>query len=335
MIRIKHFNIYTIKLKRKICFFSFGLLLFFFINNSEVVGQGFNAEVTSDTTTILIGQQFNLQLILSHPKAQVVNWIDIPDTLGKLEVVNKSALDTLPSDPALLRLRQVLTITCFDSGYYVIPPFQFSYKQAGDTTSLIAATRPLLITVNTIPVDTTKAIKAIKAPVEVPWTLADFLPYIGIVILLALLIWLVLFLKKKFKKKEVLFTPTIPTRPAHEIALEELKKLEDEKIWQQGDFKQYHTRLTDIIRQYIENRWQIPALEQTTDEIVAGFSKGMLPAELLEKLRSTLQMADLVKFAKMVPVAYENEQSISIVYEIVRLTAETPMSANEAKEATI
>ncbi len=295
--------------------------------------QGISATATSDTTTILIGQQFNLKLELTHPKNQSINWIDIPDTLGKLEIVSKSKIDTLPVNGALLSRRQTLTFTCFDTGYYVIPPFVFAYRQSPDTATLLAETRPLLVTVNTIPVDTTKAIRDIKGPVEVPWTLSDFLPYIGAVILAALLIWLILYLRKKFKKEKVITAPVIPARPAHEIALEELKKLEDEKIWQQGDMKQYHTRLTDILRAYIENRWQLPAMEQTTDEILGGFTKGMLTADLYEKMRITLQAADLVKFAKLQPVAYENEQSMAFAVEIVKLTAKTPMSAQEAREA--
>ena len=60
----------------------------------------------------------------------------------------------------------------------------------------------------------------------------------------------------------------IPIRPAHEIALEELNKLDAEKIWQQGNFKSYHTSLTDIIRMFIEHRWQVNAMELTTDEIL-------------------------------------------------------------------
>ena len=295
--------------------------------------QGISASASSDTTTILIGQQFNLKLELTHPRNQSISWIDIPDTLGKLEIVSKSKIDTLPGDGALLTRRQILTFTCFDTGYYVIPPFLFAYRQSPDTTTLLAETRPLLVTVNTIPVDTTKAIRDIKGPVEVPWTLSDFLPYIGAVILAALLIWLILYLRRKFKKEKIIAAPVIPSRPAHEIALEELKKLEAEKIWQQGDFKQYHTRLTDIIRAYIENRWQLPAMEQTTDEILDSFTTGMLPVELYEKMRLMLQTADLVKFAKLQPVAYENEQSMAFAYEMVTLTAKTPMSAQEAREA--
>lgn len=321
----------TVLLKaRKLSFLLFLLLSFF---RQETSGQVVSATAKSDTTTILIGQQFNLRLELSHPKGQQVDWINIPDTLGKLEIVQKSSIDTLQGDASVLRRKQVLTFTCFDSGFYVIPPFQFIFKQTGDTATFVAETAPMLITVNTIPVDTTKAIRDIKAPVEVPWTLADFLPYLGIVILLGLLVWLIIYLYKKRKKKEPLYTPVAVTRPAHEIALEELKKLEEEKLWQHGNFKLYHTRLTDIIRLYIENRWQIPALEQTTDEILDGFSAGMLNEELFGKLKSTLQIADLVKFAKLEPVVYENEQSLTNAYELIRLTAKRTLSDEADKEA--
>lgn len=298
----------------------------------QTFSQGIVAVAKTDTTTILIGQQFNLQLQLSHSKNLNIQWVEIPDTLGKLEIIQKSGIDTITVDAANLSRRQTLTFTCFDSGFHVIPPFQFSYRQAGDTTVHVAETRPLLITVNTIPVDTTKAIKEIRGPVEVPWTLADFLPYIGGVILLALAGWGIWYYLKKRKKKTVHAAPAIPTRPAHEIALESLRKLEEEKIWQQGNHKLYHTRLTDILRTYIEHRWQLPALEQTTDEILAGFSKGMMTEELFAKLRIVLETADLVKFAKMQPVAYENEQCMADGYDFVKRTAKTAEIIQE-KEA--
>lgn len=314
------------------------LSLFSFVTLGS--SQGVSVKAFSDTTTILIGQQFNLQLQLSHPLSQKINWIDIPDTLGKLEILQKSKIDTLLGDASLLTRKQILTITCFDSGFYVIPPFLFSYQQAGDTLTNYAESQPLLITVNTIPVDTTKAIKDIKAPVEVPWTFSDFLPYIGGVILAALLIWLLIYYLRKRKKKEILVVSSIPKRPAGDIALEELKILEAEKLWQQGNFKLYHTRLTDILRQYIENRWQITALEQTTDEILESFSRSnqdvsnkMLTTDLHEKLKYTLETADLVKFAKSVPVAYENEQCLANVYELVRLTDKKLVTDFMDKEA--
>jgi hypothetical protein len=125
----------------------------------------------------------------------------------------------------------------------------------------------------------------------------------------------------------------IPSRPAHEIALEELNRLEAEKLWQQGNFKMYHTRLSDIIRAYIEHRWQIPALEQTTDEILSGFSKGMLEEELYRKLKHLLETADLVKFAKLQPVAYENEACMADSFALVRQTAVKALKPNDRKEA--
>ena len=300
---------------------------------ATALSQGVNATAKADTTTLLIGQQFNLDLILSHPKSQPISWIDIPDTIGKLEIVQKSKIDTVQGDASLLIRKQTLTFTCFDSGFYVITPFRFIYHQPGDTTTLSAETQPLLVTINTIPVDTTKAIKDIKGPVEVPWTFADFLPYIGGVIALALLAWLVYYLVRKYRKKPAITAPVVPSRPAHEIALEELNRLEAEKLWQQGNFKMYHTRLSDIIRGYIEHRWQIPALEQTTDEILSGFSKGMLTEELYQKLKYTLEMADLVKFAKLQPVAYENEECMAHSFAIVRQTAKSSLQAEERKEA--
>src|SRR6185312_1103337 len=164
-----------------------------------------------------------------------------------------------------------LTITSFDSGYYAIPPFTFVYQFEGDTARHKVETEPLLLMVKTIPVDTTKPIKDIKAPVEVPFSWEDALPYIigGVaIILVAILVyWLIKRFRKRTVKEEALAKPA---RPPHEIALEELDALEKGKLWQNGNYKLYYSRLADIVRIYIENRYGINAMEQPTEETLAS-----------------------------------------------------------------
>ena len=134
----------------------------------------------------------------------------------------------------------------------------------------------------------------------------------------------------------VLLYLLIPTRPPHEIALEELKKLEAERLWQQGLIKQYHSRLTDIIRTYIEHRYGIIAMEMTTGEILVALSRAISEKESSEKLSLLLQLADMVKFAKVQPLPGENEmamqQSTDFVIATKEMKKENPKSLSE--EAT-
>ena len=124
----------------------------------------------------------------------------------------------------------------------------------------------------------------------------------------------------KRKKKEPVPQIIIPKIPPHVTALEQLHKLKDEKLWQGGKLKEYHSALSDIIRQYIEHRFYINAMEQVSDEIMYSFRTVDLNDELKGKLRQILFLADMVKFAKEQPLPNENETSWNNAYEFVMAT---------------
>jgi len=122
----------------------------------------------------------------------------------------------------------------------------------------------------------------------------------------------------------------IPLRPAHEIALEELRKIESKKLWQQGLYKQYQSAVADAIRAYIEHRFTIPALELPSDETLEHFKRNHITPEAFEKLRQILMLADIVKFAKAIPVGSENELSMQQAIDFVILRK--PVAKEDFKE---
>ena len=285
-----------------------------------------------DSNKILIGQAANIEIELKQNRSQTIPWFQLPDSIGKLDIISKSTIDTIKnSDPAILDRKQVLTVSAYDSGYFVVPPFEF-YNN-GDTSQKAAETNPLLISVYVVPVDTTRPIKDIRGVVEVPLTWRDYLPWIlGILggIILAFIGYY--FYQKRKNRPIFILEKKIPKRPAHEIALEELNKLDAEKVWQQGNFKSYHTRLTDIIRQFIEHRWGVNAMEFTTDEILQHSFATQLSNASREQLAIMLRLADMVKFAKAQPLANENEQSMRSAYDFVNANAPQLFAPEEKKE---
>jgi hypothetical protein len=308
----------------------FFLMLLFVFFVSRIVAQNFSAVARIDSNEILIGKQAHVTLEITHAKNQKIQWAEIPDTLGKVEIIDKSKIDTaLAADSSTIINKQRLVLTCFDSGYYVFPPFRYVDASNPDTAKNFAETQPLLLTVNTIPVDTTKAIKEIKGPVEVPFSIEDLLPYIYGLLILAAIVVATIYLYKRFKKKPVVKIYEKPKRPAHEIANEELNKLREEKLWQKGDFKSYHTRLTDIIRLYLWHRYDVNGMEMTTDEILSNHFIKQTDQESFSKLKYILELADFVKFAKLIPVANENEQSLSNAYDFISATKLTVASVAE------
>ena len=124
-----------------------------------------------------------------------------------------------------------------------------------------------------------------------------------------------------------------PKIPAHIIAFGKLEILKGEKLWQEGKLKQYHSSLTDIVREYIENRYKIQALEQTTDEILWSFRNVAIDEESKTKLKRVLVVADLVKFAKEIPLPAENEMSLTNSYDFINGTKREEEKAIDNKNS--
>lgn len=311
--------------------FSICSVMFIFSTSSA---QNITLNAKLDTNQILIGDQINLVLDILCPKNTNISFPNITDTLSeKVEIVSQSKIDTIfTNDKEMISYKRKILITSFDSGQYVIPSLFFVVKNQEklDTISSL----PQILNVYTLPVDTTKnEIMDIKQPYGAPLTFREVIPYILYSILAILIVWLVFYIVKHRKKRiPLLKILEKPKEPAHIIALRELDKLKNEKLWQNNKVKEYHSEISEIIRRYIENRFQIMALEQTTEEIISAIKiTSNLEEPKIEILNKTLRLADLVKFAKVEPLPDENETSLRNSYQFVNET-KLEMKENEDKK---
>ena len=294
-----------------------------------------------DSSSISIGGQTKIQLDIKYKTDQgdiKIKWPELNDTIIKqIEIVEKSKIDTTLLDkqnPVEIEQHQTITITSFDSGYFAIPPFKFIVN---NDTNKIFETEALLLQVNTLAVDTTQAIKDIKGPVDEPFDWKELIPYLtwGGIALAAIAIIVFLFLKFFPKKKEKVKEEK-QKLPAHIVALQALEKLQEEKLWQEGKIKQYYSALTDIIRLYIEQRFKVNALEQTSDEIMLNFRSLVVDAESKERLRQIFNVSDLVKFAKEQPLPNENEMCMQNAFAFVKGTLrEDPSTSSGSNKSEI
>ncbi len=276
--------------------------------------------VQTDREEIMIGEQIQMTLTIQSSAADTVMFPLIGDTLRKqVEVLSRSKVDTSFEGAQLDQkvLTQSFILTSFDSGYFPVEPLLATIN--GDTF----ASNPFLVGVQTMKIDTTKGIVDIKEIEEVPFAWKEWIqenwPWMGLIILaLALITMVSLYFAKEREKPEPV-APSIPTRPAHELALERLDRLREEELWQQGKIKEYYSELTEILRAFIEDRFAIPAMEQTTDEIVQAMRHYPdFTDENRTKVKRLLFLADLVKFAKEKPIGQENETHFTTVEEFVR-----------------
>lgn len=276
------------------------------------IAQERSLTLSSDRQEIVIGEQVQLQLVLKSHAGDTVQFPIIGDTLiTEVEVLNRSTVDTAyeGNDLSQRIFTQQITVTSFDSGYFPIPP------RIATINGTEVLSNALLISVQTIDIDTAQGIYDIKAIVETPFSITEWLEenwkIFAIAIPALLLITLLSFwlLSRKPKKKE---EPIIPTRPAHIIAMERLAAMETEQAWLKENSKPYYSELTDVLREYIEHRFKVPALEQTTEEIHASLRRNPdLSSSSLQELKQLLFLADLVKFAKEKPSVQEKELNLN------------------------
>ena len=252
-----------------------------------------------DTTNIRIGEQFQLKISVDETQNVIIPKIQ----LKGLEVIDSTRIDTIKN--SLIR-RYILT--GFDSGAFYIPQQQIFVKNQAFLTD------SLLINIATIAIDTTKVKKfPIKSIKKEPYTFDDFRIYIYLILAILAIIgfWIYWFVIRK--RKETEDAPTYRTLPPFEEAILRLNELDEKLLWQNNKIKEYYSELTEIVRGYIERELKVPALENTTDEVLAmikdfkNVDSIETSKETIKKLKDLLQEADLVKFAKSKPLAIEIE----------------------------
>lgn len=275
-----------------------------------------------DSTTLFIGDQTDLHL---RATCEVGEQVQLPvlseELIPGIEIVDKTIIDTAMLNDGRVQYNQYVTLTSFEDSLFYIAPLPFV---SGDDT--VWSESLTLNVVQPFEMDSTDmAITDIKGIYKAPIWLWGTLRWV----LLALAIagigvggyYLITYLQSRARKSEDEVLPTEPLRPAEEVALEKLDAIREQKIWQTGQVKEYHTQLTDVVREYIARRFEVSSVEQTSDETLRAM-RGLLSdkKELYESLREMLTLADLVKFAKWTATPDENEKSLRSAYTFVKET---------------
>jgi hypothetical protein len=312
----------------KVTLFAFLLLTGFCF---KARAQYIKVESQADRLSMPIGDQTILHVSASMPLKTDITFPEIVDSIGKIKIVKSLKADTVvdKNNPNLETISHSYTITSFDTGVYVLPQFTFHTKTGDIKTGTIT------LQIKSVPVDTTKAFYDIKEPLAVSYNLWDWLKdhWVIVSIILAIILivlGIIYYIKNKPKTVEQVEAARVYT--IDEIAIIKLNELNDKKLWQQGDIKLYHIELTEILRDYLEKRYNVQAHEQTTDQIFDGLKSKGLTKESSNILLQILKLADLVKFAKHQPTAYENEQSMENAIIFIQQTRVIPQPVQNKEE---
>ncbi len=277
-----------------------------------------------DPDSIMIGDRFDYVIDVEKDLVQEVDFPVFEPRDGKLELVESFPVDTLLRDGRHLKLRKRYRLAAFDEGKYNLGVAQVLYADKNILDTLYGRDS-LRLQVATFQIDSTsQSIYDLKAQKTLPFRLCEIKDYITwglfILLLLAAGAWgLHRWLAKRGKGFGDLFKPA-PPLPPHVAAIQALETLHNQKLWQNNRHKQYYSGLTDILRTYIAGRWGIGAMEMTSDEIIEAMRGQELPDKARMDLTSILRDGDLVKFAKAMPDAEQNEADYLKAYYFVEET---------------
>jgi hypothetical protein len=299
------------------------LLLFLFLAvfvNNHLLAQKITVNAALDSTVMKIGDHAHLSFTVSQkPNQKVIMPIFSDSIKGGLELVEPMKLDTVKSQDGHILVSQHYVVTAYNDSLLYIPPFPFVLN--GDT---VWSKSLSLKVVQPFKIDTaSNSITDIK-PVMDPkfdWMRLFIILLIILAIHGLIVLGMVLYCKY-FKKSPILDTKSQELLlPPHVVALSYLDKIKQEKAWQQGRSKEYHTQLTEVLREYIERMYKINSMEMTSEEILDQFRFLRLEQKSVYLcLQQILKLADLVKFAKWDATPDEHELSLMNAYLFVNQT---------------
>ncbi len=288
--------------------------------------------------SIGIGDRFDYVIEVEKDLVQIVEFPEFsPKQDDKLEMVKSLPVDTLLRDGRQLRLSKRYRMAAFEEGLYNLGLAQVLYVDKNIIDTLSSSGDSLRLEVTTFQIDSTsQSIYDVKGQKNLPFRFAEIAGYVkwavGILLVLAAILYAVVrYLHSRGKHLRELFK-TPPPLPPHVEAIQALEALHNQKLWQNDKHKQYYSGLTDILRTYIARRWEVSAMEMTSDEIIAAMRDIELPDKARMDLTTILRDSDLVKFAKAIPEAEQNEADYLKAYYFVeetKLTEEDPATANE------
>ena len=274
-----------------------------------------------DSASIFIGQRIGMTLEVSADAKSTVElpeWDSLAQVAPGIEFVRAEQTDTsLLNDGKRMMLSRRYYFTSFDSALYLMP--EMDVKVDGkDYLSKKLALKVVTFDIDTLHADSIFGIKEELAP---PFDWAEWREVIWFCVLALVIGGLLGYVIYRLKTNKPIIRRIRNKRrqPAHQVAMQKIEQIKEEKIWQSEDSKEYYTQLTDTLRNYIKERYGFNAMEMTSFEIIQKLQE-VNDEEAIQELRELFQTADLVKFAKYSTLINENDRSLVNAIEYINQT---------------
>lgn len=291
----------------------------------------FYAVETPDGQPHTVGDLITLRLEVIHPADSTVEMPQVEAEWGEFEVVDQTGQDTVRNNDGTATTRKDIVVSLFEPGQYQTPPLVITHHKADNTTEELGA--PVIpLKISSVLVEDDDTLRDLKPPFEME--VPPIWPYVLAGVLLAAvagggMFWAGRWAYNKWWRKtlpaELTPQPAIDLRPPEVIAHAELDRIEALALPAHRQFKEHYSLVTDCLRQYLENRYQVSALEQTTDEIQTSLWRSKVASqEMARDFVDVFRRSDLVKFARYTPPTLEAEQLVQEARGMVDATTPKP-----------
>lgn len=288
------------------------LLISILIFQNYIISQNIIITAKSDSTEIRIGSATKINLNAKFNSPTKIIWSGLKDSIGAIAILEKSEVVRKEKEENV-----TIIISAYEAGKY---NFQIPILAISKNETTQVFSNAIILQVKSIQIDTTKPFKDIKPPKTLPISLEEILFWFGIIVLIVALTYAIIYFWKKRKLKTGELKIEEEKIPPFDLAMQKLNEIEKAKIWQNGNLKKYYSDVTMVVREYFENEFKISALESTTNEFLKDLKVGNFNKNILDKIKESFELADLVKFAKQTTTLNENENAIIIAREIIELT---------------
>ncbi len=312
----------------------FILLLGLWPGQAVVLAQSPDAEVefylepTEADKPVTVGDRIRLRLEVNHPAGSTVELPQLETEWDGFEVVEQTEPETIDNEDGTATTGQDIVVTRFEPGQFQTPPLVVTHRPVDGSTEELAA--PLIaIRITSVLTDITY-LRDIKPQAELPepavWPLVAG-SLMTTLLLTGLLAGTALWFYHRWRTRPIpaeLPLPIIDTRPPEVIALAELDRIEAMNLPTQNKIKEHYSLVANCLRFYIEGRYNIPALEQTTTELRAAFRRSTVSMQDVAAFMTIFSESDLVKFARYNPPSGEINGLVGRARTVVEATTHAP-----------
>jgi hypothetical protein len=283
----------------------------------------------AEAAEITVGDPVRLVLEVTHPAGSVVLLPQLEAEWGDLNVYGQSPPTTETHDDGTATTRQEIDARLFAPGTFSTPPLAVTVSDSGGQLTEVDVA-PASITVSSVLVEGDTSLRDIKPQVDLPFT--ALWPWLVGGLLVAAAVGGFLFWRRRRQARGA--AAVVDNRPPHQVALDQLAHIAQQCLPDKGRFKEHYTLLSDCMRVYVEQRYDVPVLERTTTEVWTGLERSTMAPDVARRFMRLLAESDLVKFARVIPDAPSAYRVVEQARDIVLETRPVGASSGAGQEPT-